>query len=369
MATTNITGSGTHLQTFQASLCSPVWVGEFKKQSISFSAVNTLFSITAILGNSLILLALHKESSLHPPSKLLYRCLATTDLLVGLVSQPLYVTYWMSLVHKHWSLCRYAREAIVISSYVLCGVSLLTMTAISVDRLLAMLLGLRYKEIVTLRRTYIILAIFWVVCIVTSLFSHLNYRIAVSSSLIITPSCVVISIASYTKIFRALRHHEAQIQDYAQQQLSQQNALNMARYREAVHNALWVQLALVAYYIPQFTMKIVRFLSVQIFSNFFIIHEIANVLMFFNSTLNPFLYCWKIREVRRAVKQTIRQAICYAEGQTFFKVGMDCFFCSLFENYNHQMRGEDMQFHDKKNKEKYKELLLNSALQQHIRII
>ena len=105
MATTNITGSGTHPQTFEASLCSPVWVGEFKKQSISFSAVNNLFSITAILGNSLILLALHKESSLHPPSKLLYRCLATTDLLVGLVSQPLYVTYWMSLVHKHWSLC------------------------------------------------------------------------------------------------------------------------------------------------------------------------------------------------------------------------------------------------------------------------
>ena len=312
MATTNITGSGTHLQTFEASLCSPVWVGEFKKQSISFSAVNTLFSITAILGNSLILLALHKESSLHPPSKLLYRCLATTDLLVGLVS--LSITYWMSLVHKHWSLCRYAREAIVISSYVLCGVSLLTMTAISVDRLLAMLLGLRYKEIVTLRRTYIILAIVWVACLISGLFSHLNFRITIWCSLIGISSCLVISIASYTKIFRALSHHQAQIQDHARQQPMQPNALNMARYREAVHNALWVQLALVACYIPQFTMKIVRFLSVQIFSNFFIIHEIENVLMFFNSTLNPFLYCWKIREVRRAVKQTIRQAICYAEG-------------------------------------------------------
>ena len=314
MATTNITGSGTHPQTFEASLCSPVWVGEFKKQSISFSAVNTLFSITAILGNSLILLALHKESSLHPPSKLLYRCLATTDLLVGLVSQPLYVTYWMSLVHKHWSLCRYAREAIVISSYVLCGVSLLTMTAISVDRLLAMLLGLRYKEIVTLRRTYIILAIFWVVCIVTSLFSHLNYRIAVSSSLIITPSCVVISIASYTKIFRALRHHKAQIQDYAQQQPSQLNALNMARYKKAVYSALWVQLVLVVCYVPNKAVEIVMSLSLKRLSNFMVIRGMTNDLVFFNSTLNPFLYCWKISEVRRAVKQTIRQAICYAEG-------------------------------------------------------
>ena len=315
MATTNITGSGTNAQTFEESLCSSVWVGEFKQQSISFSAINILLFTTAILGNSLILVALHKESSLHSPSKLLYRCLATTDLLVGLVTQPLYTTYWMSLVHEHWSLCQYARDAVYVSSYALCSVSLLTLTAISVDRLLAMLLGLRYKEIVTLRRTYIILAIFWVVCIVAGLFSHLNYRIGLWCSFLITPSCLIISVASYTKIFCALSHHQAQIRDYAQQQPSQPNALNMARYKKAVYNALWVQLALVVCYVPQFTVKIVIFLSTKSgISNFFIFLGMANVLVFFNSTLNPFLYCWKISEVRRAVKQTIRQAICYAEG-------------------------------------------------------
>ena len=58
--------------------------------------------------NSLILVALHKESALHAPSKLLYRCLATTDLLVGLVAQPLFVTYGMSVVHEYWTLCHYA---------------------------------------------------------------------------------------------------------------------------------------------------------------------------------------------------------------------------------------------------------------------
>ncbi|CAH3129957.1 unnamed protein product, partial [Pocillopora meandrina] len=242
--------------------------------------INILFSITATLGNSLILVALHKESSLNPPSKLLYRCLATTDLLVGLVTQPLCATYWMSLVHEHWSLCRYVRNAIYISGYALCGVSLSTLTAISVDRLLALLLGLRYKDIVTLRRTYIILAIFWVVCLAPGLFSLLNYRITFWCSFIAASSCLVISIASYTKIFCALSHHQAQVQDHAQQQVSQSITLNMARYRKAVYNALWVQLAL--------------------------------VVLLFNSTLNPLLYCWKISEVRQAVKQTIRQVICYA---------------------------------------------------------
>ena len=314
MATTNITGSGTNAQTFEESLCSSVWVGEFKQQSISFSAINILLFTTAILGNSLILVALHKESSLHSPSKLLYRCLATTDLLVGLVTQPLYTTYWMSLVHEHWSLCHYARDAVYVSSYALCSVSLLTLTAISVDRLLAMLLGLRYKEVVTLRCTYIILAIFWIVSLLSGLFFHLNYRITFWLSVTGAPLCLAISIASYTKIFRAISHHQAQIQDYAQQQPSQPNALIMARYRKAVYSALWVQLVLVVCYVPNKAVEIVMSLSLKRLSNFIVIRGMANVLVFFNSTLNPFLYCWKISEVRRAVKQTIRQAICYAEG-------------------------------------------------------
>ena len=88
MATTSITGSETQTKKFDGSLCSQVWASEFKQQSISFSAVHILLSITATIGNSLILVALHKVSSnsLHPSSKLLYRCLATTDLLVGLVT-------------------------------------------------------------------------------------------------------------------------------------------------------------------------------------------------------------------------------------------------------------------------------------------
>ena len=314
MATTNITGSGTYTQTFEILSCSPVRVGELKQKFISFSAVNILLSITAILGNSLILVALHKESSLHPPSKLLYRCLATTDLLVGLVSQPLRVTYLISAVHEHLSLCHYAREASYITGVALCGVSLLTMAVISVDRLLALLLGLRYKEIVTLKRIYIIIASFWVLCLVASLCTIFDQRITALYALILVPLSLLISLASCTKILRTLRHHQAQEQNNIQQQPSQPNALNMARYRKAVYSALWVQLVLVVCYVPNMTVEIVISLSLKGLSKIIVIRGMANVLVFFNSTLNPFLYCWKISEVRRAVKQTIRQAICYAEG-------------------------------------------------------
>ena len=271
--------------------------------------MHIFFSVTAFLGNYLILVSLHKESSLHPPSKLLYRCLATTDLSVGLVAQPLHATlsfsYSWSL--EDWRIFQYINDADIITSHMLCGVSLLTMTAISVDRLLAMLLGLRYRQIVTLKRTYIVLVNFWVLSLVASLGTIFNYNVTFFHVIVIL-ICLVISITSYSKIFSALRHHQTQVQDHSQQQPSQPSALNVARYRKAVYSALWVQLALVVCYTPYGIVEIV--LSKTYSSHLRVFREITIVLVYFNSTLNPCLYCWKISEVRQAVKQTIRQALC-----------------------------------------------------------
>ena len=310
MSITNLSRSGTQTKTFGELLCSPSLEGGLQQESVSFAAVNIFLSITTFLGNSLILVALHKESCLHPPSRLLYRCLATTDLLVGLVVQPLHFTYWMSVVHEHWSLCYYAGEAAYTTGAALCGVSLLTMTAISVDRLIALLLGLRYKEIVTLKRIYIIIASFWVLCLVASLCTIFDQRITALYALILIPLSLFISLASCTKIFRTLRHHQAQVQDHIQQQPSQPNALNMARYRKAVYSALWVELALVVCYTPRYIVGTVFIYSTKYPLHFVVTMEMATILVYFNSTLNPFLYCWKISEVRRSMKQTIRQALC-----------------------------------------------------------
>ena len=210
------------------------------------------------------------------------------------------------MVHEHWSLCHYARKAAYITSATLCGVSLLTMAVISVDRLLALLLELRYKKIVTLKRIYITRASFWVLCLVASLCTIFDRRITDLYVSIVLSLSLLISLASYTKIFRTLRHHQAQVQ----QQPSQPNALNMARYRKAVHRALWVQSALVVCYTPFLIMFIVASHSKTYSSHLVVTSEIAIILVYFNSTLNPFLYCWKISEVRRAMKQTIRQALC-----------------------------------------------------------
>jgi len=92
MATTNFTGDGQG-KVFEDSICSPDLTSTLHGQLTFGSVLNSFLSVTAFLGNALILIALHKESSLHPPSKLLLRSLAATDLCVGLISEPLGVAY------------------------------------------------------------------------------------------------------------------------------------------------------------------------------------------------------------------------------------------------------------------------------------
>ena len=310
MATTNLTLEEKTTESFQQLRCSTTLTSGIHQHLICISAVNILLSITSVVGNALILAALSKESSLHPPSKLFLRCLATTDLCVGLIAEPLNVVYWMSLVYENWDLCRLASASSFMVGYVLASVSLFTLTAISVDRLLALLLRLRYRQVVTLKRTSVVVTAFWVMsstAAVSYLGTHLitfwYARVGISL-------CLTTSIVSYTKIFFTLRRRQAQVrQEIEQPEPSEQSLLNITRYRKAVYSALWVQLTLVACYLPYSV--VTALLSYKTPSpSFFIAWVITVSLVYFNSSLNPILYCWKISEVRQAVKETIRRALC-----------------------------------------------------------
>ena len=117
-----------------------------------FIPLSLVLSLVTFSGNLLIFLVLHKFCSIHPLSRVLFRCLLITDLCVGLFSQPLFVGYLMAVKEKNQSLCSKTEGLAFAVSTVLCGQSITTLTAISVDRLLALWLGIRYRQVVTLPR-------------------------------------------------------------------------------------------------------------------------------------------------------------------------------------------------------------------------
>ena len=134
----------------------------------------------------------------------------------------------MSEVNEHWNTCRFVLPACLVTGSILCSVSLWTLTVIGVDRLLALLLRLRYRQVVTLKRTYVIVITIW---IVSAVFSAMPYWSLVTSlwyRIIAIPLCLVTSIFSYTKSFYTLRQHQNQVQGHVQQP-NQTNQLTIAR--------------------------------------------------------------------------------------------------------------------------------------------
>ena len=105
MALTNFTEDEIQKTVVELSCSAELIRGVHAELIFLLASVNIFLSIAAFFGNLLIFVALHKETSLHPPSKLLYRNLAITDLCVGIITQPLAVTYLTSVVNRRWDIC------------------------------------------------------------------------------------------------------------------------------------------------------------------------------------------------------------------------------------------------------------------------
>ena len=269
------------------------------------AAVNIIFSITSSLGNILILIALRKVTSLHPPTKLLFQCLAITDLGVGLTSQPLFATVLLiDYRNVNWSV------SVIFFNYlsiIFCGVSLLISTALSVDRLLALLLGLRYRHVVTLKRVRIAVACCWLTALVTALVIFLTGgKIFPRIAMILIILSVIISLSSHTKIVLKLRQHQTSVQENVHQGMGNAGGVpvNLEQYKRTVVSIALVQVALIACYVPfLITLMLVQLNSTP--NNVFVL--VSTTFLYLNSSLNPFLYCWRIKEVRQAVLGTIKR--------------------------------------------------------------
>ena len=308
----NITLGGNHTTT-QQIFCIP---GPYESyQQMLFATLNISLAIIIFLGNALITVAFQKASSLHPPSKLLFSCLSSTDLCAGIALLPLYIAHALS--PKHSKLCSYLSMSTWIVGLTFSGVSLLTLTAISVERLLALMLMLRYRQVVTTKRVWVFVVAFWLISSANAMARLYSELVTIIITCIALLLSVITSTFCYTKIYPKLHRHQTHVHDLSVHQ-GQPNGkripLNIARYRKTVASVLCVQLTLLAWYLPFGIVYALSGITGQLYTRTPSISLALNVaisLVVLNSALNPFLYCWRIRDVRQEVKCTIRQWCCF----------------------------------------------------------
>ncbi|XP_078342366.1 uncharacterized protein LOC144628177 [Oculina patagonica] len=273
------------------------------------AAINILLAITASLGNALILAALQRETSLFPPTKLMFKCLAVTDFCVGVFVQPLFVIQLLSTANEHRQLCYTVVSIIETLGGSFFGVALLTLIAISVDRLLALSLGLRYRQAVTLRRIRATLICFWIFNISVSILRFFWQYVLITTVIsAVIYSSLAISFFSYLKIYLTLRQHYATQDVFRQRQPNGRgmHPPNMARYKKTVTTAICVQLAMLACYLPYGIISSMQY-DMGYSPSLHLATLLVGTLGPVNSSLNPILYCWRINGVRRAVQDILKQ--------------------------------------------------------------
>ena len=298
----NITENNLFMDSFNLSQNTS---GEDTVSHIITSAINVPSMLVAIVGNSLILAAIlsTRSPSLRSPAILLLCNLAVSDLLVGLVIQPLFI---VSVFHS----TRLLLTGIwFILSNSACGISLCTLTAIAVDRFLALHYHLRYSTIVTSFRIKTFLTALW---LMNFIFSGTVYfwslRIFSLYLTIFVCLCLIISIFCYVRIFKIVRHQQKKIQCQHQAvNLPQGSTIsNLLQLEKSAINSFLFFIVMVLFYIPVST-----YLSLFITKNTWQSGwRVATTLVYINSSVNPFLYCWRIGDLRAAVLKTARKLFC-----------------------------------------------------------
>ena len=275
------------------------------------AVVNFFFSPVTMFGNVLVIHALWKASSIPTTLKKLFLNLALTDLAIGLFIQPMSAVILAVVLSKITNgnndfdcFCPYVISADMYPTYFLAGSSFFTIAAIAMDRLLALLLHLRYNHLVTEKRVGIGLVLLWlssglVIVGFLTLPSH-NEIIAVAVN---TAGLILITVA-YIRIYKVVRYHQNRIQ--CQNHIQNNETIIAVREKKSALNAFYVFIVSLACYVPHLFAR--SFLAIDILQMSSLgAYYVSSVLIFFNSTLNPFIYCWRYREIRNIVKNTLKK--------------------------------------------------------------
>ena len=244
--------------------------------------LNAPLMLISILSNALVLAAMKRTPSIRSTSINMLCNLAVSDLLVGLIVQPIYVVKEL----KRRTLLNELAPKI---GYFACAASLCTITAITVDRFLALHYHMRYVTLVTKSRVKNALVIIWLLSFLELGFHFWNNRIHDFLSGVVIIICLIICTFSYVRIYLIVRRHQLQI--HAQQQAVQSSN---------AENNLYVLLTLYGISHKDWQTE----------------WEFAITAVFMNSSINPFLYCWRLRELRTAVVKTARQMLCKQTEET-----------------------------------------------------
>ena len=269
---------------------------------------NSFLCYTTTVLNIVTIYAIRKTSSLPKNLKTLLLSLAVSDLGVGILSEPSFI--WLMVRWSRLKLLSCTAFNVFFFPVRLFAVtSYFTVVAISLDRFLAIHLHLRYQELVTHKRVVAMVISIWIFSLFTSSIYISHPRMVSAILTFIAVACILATTFIYWRIYIVFRRHKEQIQALqsheTQQAARNRNLVNFASLKKSVVGLFYVYLLFLICYLPRFIMFAARLIQgPHLDVKKSTIYSLT--LVFLNSSLNPVIYCWKMRHIRHAIVDLLR---------------------------------------------------------------
>ena len=244
---------------------------------------------------------MRKTSSLTKPLKTLLLSLAVSDLGVGLLAQPLYIAEMVNHTDFLLATFNFVRIIFTIASF-------LNVVAISVDRFLAIHLHLRYQALVTHKRVVSLVISIWTLSVIFPLVIRYLYSKKPVQVVVvgIFGFCFIITGIIYSKMYFTARHHANQIQVLQIQVAQNSHIESAARKRKSAISMFYVYLVFLVSYLPHYCAKVAYLMQSSPSTALRGVYLYSLTLMFLNSSLNPVIYGWKMKHIRHAMIDVLR---------------------------------------------------------------
>ena len=280
---------------------------DLRSTCIANCVFNIFLTYTAFMLNIVTIYAIYKTSTMPKTLKTLLLSLACSDVAVGLFSQPLYTFFLINWLRLHNPDCN-TQQVRTISSSLFATASFLSVVTVSVDRFLAVHFHLRYQELVTHRRVVIVVIGIWVHSAFVSLmilWGLLSTRDLINS--VIGAFSFIITFVVYIRIYLTVRRHKNQIRSMQIRDETQSEELkSFIVLIKSTVGIFYVYLVFLICYLP----FLICMAVIPIYGSSIVLKKLflfSLTLMYLNSSLNPVVYCWKMKHIRHAIIDILRK--------------------------------------------------------------
>jgi len=273
---------------------------------IANSVFNGFSAYAAIMLNIVTVHAIRRTSSLPDPLKTLLLSLAVSDLCVGFVVQPFFITLLVFRLQQDTeSNPDYNKEPFLIVTELFFLASFFGVVAISVDRFLAIHLHLRYQELVTHKRVVAAVVALWLLSAFLSLTNLWKSKHDIC--VVIFGICVICTTVVYLRIHFAVRSHRIQIlAQRLHQNVHNTELANFLKLRKSAISTFYVYVVFLLCYLPGYCAMLSHIIVSKPSTAIKALRLYSWTLIFLNSSLNPVVYCWKMKHIRHTIVDILR---------------------------------------------------------------